>query len=438
MPKFFFLTLGCPKNTVDSEVMAGCLVERGYEPVLNLDEYVDYAIVNTCGFILPAKEESIDRILELVEYKKQGKIGKIVVAGCLVQRYVKDLKKEIPEIDYFVSLDDIEKVVDILEKNRNAEFKMPQYVYSEKSPRILSNSVYEYVKISEGCNHSCSFCAIPGIRGRLRSRAIESIVNEVKNLVNYGYKEIILISQDSTMYGTDLGMKDGLAQLIENLNKIEGDFWIRVMYLFPGEITDRLLNVMAQSEKVCNYIDIPLQHASKRILKSMKRPGSRHEYLKLIEKIRKAFSNDVFIRTALIVGYPGETEEDFAELKNFVKEAQFNHLGVFAYSHEEDTPAFSLEDNVSEDKKIKRMNEIMEMQKEISYNINKQLVGSVLEVIVEGYYEETEYLLKARHRGQAPEIDGVTLINEGFADVGDFKKVSIEMAMHYDILGKIL
>ncbi len=438
MPKFFFLTLGCPKNTVDSEVMAGCLIERGYEPVLNLDEYVDYAIVNTCGFILPAKEESIDRVLELVEYKKQGKIGEIVVAGCLVQRYVKDLKKEIPEIDYFVSLNDIEKIVDILEKNRNAEFKMPQYVYSEKSPRILSNSVYEYVKISEGCNHSCSFCAIPGIRGRLRSRTIESIVDEVKNLVDYGYREIILISQDSTMYGTDLGMKDGLAQLIENLNKIEGDFWIRVMYLFPGEITDRLLKVMAQSEKVCNYIDIPLQHASKRILKSMKRPGSGGEYLKLIEKIRKEFDNDVFIRTALIVGYPGETEEEFNELKNFVKEAQFNHLGVFTYSHEEGTPAYSLEDSVSEDTKTKRMNEIMEMQKEISYNINKQLVGRVLEVVVEGYFEETKYLVKSRHRGQAPDIDGVTLINEGFANVGDFKKVSIEMAMHYDILGKIL
>ena len=438
MPKFFFLTLGCPKNTVDSEVMAGCLIERGYEPVLNLDEYVDYAIVNTCGFILPAKEESIDRVLELVEYKKQGKIGEIVVAGCLVQRYVKDLKKEIPEIDYFVSLNDIEKIVDILEKNRNVEFKMPHYIYSEKSPRILSNSVYEYVKISEGCNHSCSFCAIPGIRGRLRSRTIESIVDEVKNLVDYGYREIILISQDSTMYGTDLGMKDGLAQLIENLNKIEGDFWIRVMYLFPGEITDRLLKVMAQSEKVCNYIDIPLQHASKRILKSMKRPGSGGEYLKLIEKIRKEFDNDVFIRTALIVGYPGETEEEFNELKNFVKEAQFNHLGVFTYSHEEGTPAYSLEDSVSEDTKTKRMNEIMEMQKEISYNINKQLVGRVLEVVVEGYFEETKYLVKSRHRGQAPDIDGVTLINEGFANVGDFKKVSIEMAMHYDILGKIL
>ncbi len=423
---------------VDSEVMAGCLIERGYEPVLDLEGYVDYAIVNTCGFITPAKEESIDKILELAEYKQQGKIGKMVVSGCLVQRYVKDLKKEIPEIDYFVSLDDIEKVVDIIENKSNAEFKMPQYIYSEKSPRILSNSVYEYVKISEGCNHGCSFCAIPGIRGNLRSRSVDSIVNEVNNLVDYGYNEIILISQDSTMYGTDLGMKDGLAQLIESLNEIEGDFWIRVMYLFPGEITDRLLNVMAQSEKVCNYIDIPLQHASKRILKSMKRPGSGEDYLKLIEKIRKAFSNDVFIRTALIVGYPGETEEEFAEIKNFVKEAQFNHLGVFAYSHEEDTPAFSLEDNVSEDTKIKRMNEIMEIQKEISYNINKQFVGREFEVVVEGYYEETEYLLKARHRGQAPDIDGVTLINEGFADVGDFKKVSIEMAMHYDILGKIL
>ncbi len=438
MPKFFFLTLGCPKNTVDSEVMAGCLIEKGMEPVLTLDNYVDYAIVNTCGFILPAKEESIDRILELAEYKKQGKIGKLVVAGCLVQRYVKELKNEIPEIDYFVSLDDIEKIVEILEKKKESEFKMPQYVYSEKSPRILSNSVYQYVKISEGCNHSCSFCAIPGIRGKLRSRSIDSIVSEVKNLVESGYREIILISQDSTMYGTDIGIKDGLATLIESLNKIEGDFWIRVMYLYPGEITDRLLKVMRDSEKVCNYIDIPLQHSSKRILRSMKRPGDGSEYLKLLEKIRQTFNNDVFIRTAFIVGYPDETEEEFNELKKFIKEARFNHLGVFTYSHEEDTPAFSLSDNVSEDTKVKRMNEIMEMQKEISYNINKQLVGSVLEVIVEGYFEETEYLLKGRHRGQAPDIDGVTLINEGFANVGDFKKISVEMAMHYDILGKIL
>ncbi len=438
MPKFFFLTLGCPKNTVDSEVMAGCLVEKGYEPVLNLESYVDYAIVNTCGFILPAKEESIDRILELVEYKKEGKIGKIVVAGCLVQRYVRDLRKEIPEIDYFVSLDDIETIVDILENKKSSHFKMPQYIYSEKSPRILSNSVYEYVKISEGCNHSCSFCAIPGIKGRLRSRPLESIVNEVKNLVDYGYKEIILISQDSTMYGVDLGMKDGLAKLIEELNKIEGDFWVRVMYLFPGEISDRLLKVMAESDKVCNYIDIPLQHVSKRILKSMKRQGDGKEYLTLLDRIRKEFDNNVFIRTALIVGYPGESNEEFNELKQFIKDANFNHLGVFTYSHEEDTPAYNLIDNVSEDTKIKRMKEIMEIQKEISYNINKQLVGREFEVVVEGYFEETEYLLKARHRGQAPEIDGITLINEGFANVGDFKRVFIEMAMHYDILGKIL
>ncbi len=438
MPKFFFLTLGCPKNTVDSEVMAGCLLEKGYEPALNLDSYVDFAIVNTCGFINPAKEESIDRILELAELKKEGKIGKLVVAGCLVQRYVGELRKEISEIDYFVSLDDIENITDILENIKISQFKMPQYVYSEKSPRILSNTVYEYVKISEGCNHKCSFCAIPGIRGKLRSRSIESVKNEVKSLVEQGYKEVILISQDSTMYGADLGIKDCLANLLEELNKIEGDFWIRVMYLYPGEITYRLLKVMSESEKICNYIDIPLQHSSEKVLKSMKRPGNGDEYLKLLEKIKKTFKNNVYIRTALIVGYPNEGEREFEELKNFVRKARFNHLGVFTYSHEEGTPAFALEDTVSEDTKEKRMNEIMEMQKEISYNINKELVGRDLEVVVEGYYEETEYLLKARHRGQAPEIDGVTLINEGFANVGDFKKVNIEMAMHYDILGKIL
>ncbi len=438
MPKFFFITLGCPKNTVDSEVMAGCLIERGMEPVLNLDDYVDYAIVNTCGFILPAKEESIDRILELAEFKKKGRIGKLVVAGCLVQRYIKDLRKEIPEIDYFVSLDDIENIVDILEKNRESHFKMPQYIYSEKSPRVLQNTVYQYVKISEGCNHTCSFCAIPGIRGKLRSRTIDSISKEVKNLVSSGYKEIILISQDSTMYGADIGMKDGLSALIENLNKINGDFWIRVMYLYPGEITDRLLKVMRDSEKVCNYIDIPLQHSSKRILKSMKRPGDGNEYLKLVERIREIFNNEVFLRTSLIVGYPDESYKEFNELKKFVIEAEFNHLGVFEYSHEDATPAFKLTDNVTEDTKKKRLNEIMEIQKEISYNINKQMVGSELEVVIEGYSEETDLLLKGRHRGQAPEVDGVTLINDGFANVGDIKMVLIETAMPYDIVGKIL
>ena len=414
-------------------------MEKGYVPAENLSEPVDYAIVNTCGFILPAKEESIDRILELVELKKEGKIGKIVVAGCLMQRYFSELKNEIPEIDYFVGLNDIEKIVDIIEKREQAEFKLPYYIYSENSPRVLSNTVYEYVKISEGCNHTCGFCAIPGIRGKLRSRTVDSIKNEVKTLVERGYKEIILISQDSTMYGFDLGMKDGLASLLEELVKIEGDFWIRVMYLFPGEVSDRLLSVMAENKhKICNYIDIPLQHASKKVLKSMRRPGDGNEYLKLIEKIRKVFDNDVFIRTALIVGFPGETEEDFEQLKQFVKDARFNHLGVFTYSREEDTPAFPLGDDVSEDTKVKRMNEIMEMQKELSYNINKRFVGKVMSVLIEGYYEETEYLLKGRHMGQAPDIDGVTLINDGIADVGDFKKVEIEMAMHYDILGKIL
>jgi ribosomal protein S12 methylthiotransferase len=436
---FYFLTLGCPKNTVDSEVMAGFLMEKGYKPVSSLDSFVDVVIINTCGFIEPSKEESIERIFQFVELKNNKKIGKLVVVGCLTQRYFKQLKKEIPEIDMIGGINHIEKIVELVEKDTlQLNFDNPYYIYSHGSPRAISTGkAYAYIKIADGCNHKCGFCAIPGIRGNLRSRTVESIIIEAKNLINRGYKELILISQDSTSYGTDLGLKDGLTELLLQLDKLDFDGFIRPMYLFPGKISDKLLEVIGGSETICSYFDIPLQHSSKKILKRMQRPFDGEEYLKLIERIRGKV-HDAFIRTALIVGFPGEEKEDFENLKAFVKAAGFNHLGVFSYSHEEGTPAEKYQDTVAFETKQERMAEIMEIQKEISYHINSSFIGKELKVIVEGYSRETELLLQGRHMGQAPEIDGIVFINDGEAKAGEIRSVKIEQAMHYDILGKLI
>lgn len=436
---FYFLTLGCPKNTVDSEVMAGFLIEAGFTPVSDLENFVDIVIINTCGFIDASKEESIERIFQFVKLKEEGKVGKLVVTGCLSQRYSKQLKNDIPELDVVAGINHIDQIVELVgQENHQLDFSNPNYIYSHNSPRAVSTGKsYAYIKIADGCNHKCGFCAIPGIRGKLRSRPIESILVEAENLIKEGYKEIILISQDSTSYGTDLGLKDGLAQLLIELDKLDFNGWIRPMYMFPGKISDNLLETISKSEKICSYFDIPLQHSSKKILKKMNRPGDGENYLKLIEKIRKIVP-DAFIRTALIVGFPGENDEDFENLKEFVKKAKFNHLGVFTYSHEENTPAEMYDDNVTKETKVKRMSEIMEIQKEISYHINSSLVDKELKVLVEGYSEETDLLLQGRHFGQAPEIDGVVLINDGEADVSQFKTVLIEQSMDYDILGKII
>jgi len=436
---FYFMTLGCPKNTVDSEVMAGYLMDAGFQPVTSLDKFVDIVVINTCGFIEPSKEESIDRIFQFVQLKEQGKIGKLIVTGCFTQRYSKQLADEIPEIDVIAGINHINKIVELVgEGSHTLNFDNPNYIYSHSTPRAVSTgNCYAYIKIADGCNHKCGFCAIPGIRGKLRSRTIESIKIEAENLISKGYSELILIAQDSTSYGLDIGLNDGLSLLLEELDKLDFKGWIRPMYMFPGKISDKLLEIINSSTKICSYFDIPLQHASKIVLKNMKRPGDGKSYLKLIERIRKKVP-DAFIRTALIVGFPNESEEDFASLKAFVKDAKFNHLGVFTYSHEEDTPATEFEDNVSVEVKEARMREIMEIQKKISYDINSTLIGKEMKVLVEGYSAETELLLQGRHSCQAPEIDGVVLINDGDADVGEIKSVEIEQAMHYDILGKLI
>jgi len=436
---FRLISLGCPKNTVDSEVMAGMLIEKGYSPVVNPEDYVDVLILNTCGFIQSAKEESINRIMEAVAAKEAGRAGKVVVAGCLAQRYPDALKDEIPEIDALFGIDGIEMITEFLEGGHVPVItKEPSYIYSYKSPRAISTrSGYAYLKIADGCNHTCSFCAIPKIRGKQRSRPIPDIVAEARALTDEGFQELILVAQDGTSYGMDIGLSDGLSDLLEELEKIEHVGWIRPMYMFPGRISDRLLDVIAGSDKICPYVDIPLQHSSGELLKSMRRPGDGENYLRLLERIRNRIPG-VFIRTSLIVGYPGETEKDVEKLLYFVKEARFQHLGVFTYSREEGTPAFSLEDPVPAAVKLERSSVIMEEQRQISHELNEKLVGKTLEVMVEGISDETELLLQGRHIGQAPDIDGVVLINDGEARVGEKKPVVIEQALFYDVVGRII
>lgn len=439
MKQVYFVTLGCPKNTVDSEVMAGHLLKAGYRMVRDPGEYVDLAVVNTCGFIESAKTESIDRILELVQLKEDGRIGRLIVAGCLAQRYAAALEGEIPELDIVMGIDDVESIVELAEgcavPRRTAN---PEYIYSHGSPRaVTAGRPFAYLKIADGCNHRCAFCSIPAIRGRQRSRPISDVLEEARELTDAGYRELILVAQDSTAYGRDIGLNDGLSDLLESMARIDGVGWVRPMYFFPGQISDRLLDVMAGHSRITPYIDIPLQHSVKHVLEKMKRPLDGEAYLSLLERIRSRIPG-VSIRTSLIVGYPGETDADVDALCGFIRNAAFNHVGVFTYSPEDGTSAEMLGDPVPEPVKESRRSAIMEAQKPISQSLNSELCGRMLDVLVEGYSEETDLLLQGRHRGQAPEIDGVVLINDGVANMGDIVSVEIEEAHIYDVIGKIV
>ncbi len=419
--------------------MAGHLLKAGYRMVDDPGDFVDLALINTCGFIESAKVESIDRILELVQLKEDGRIGRLVVAGCLSQRYPDALGSEIPEIDTVMGVDDVESIVNIAEgRTKPALSNSPGYIYSHSTPRAVTGGrPYAYVKIADGCNHRCAFCSIPAIRGRQRSRPIPDILDEVKGLSEAGFRELILVAQDSTAYGRDIGLKDGLADLLEGISGLEGLEWIRPMYFFPGQITDRLLDAMAAGRHITPYIDIPLQHSVNHILKEMGRPLNGDFYLALLDRIRNRIPG-CFIRTSLIVGYPGESDDDVEELLQFVQEARFHHLGVFTYSPEEGTRAEYLGDPIPEAVKEERRSVIMEAQKTISQSLNGELCGRIMDVLVEGYSEETDLLLQGRHMGQAPEIDGVVLINDGMANMGDIVPVEIEEAHIYDVIGRIV
>jgi ribosomal protein S12 methylthiotransferase len=443
MAKVGFVSLGCPKNLVDSEVMLGLLSSNGHEITHRQDE-AEIIVVNTCGFIQSAKQESIDTILEMAQQKQTGNCRRLVVAGCLVERYREEIIRLIPEVDAVIGTNQIPQILQAcagISPRPAAGENGYLFLYSERDPRILATPPYTaYIKIAEGCDHPCSFCVIPQMRGRFRSRPPGSILAEARNLAARGVVEINLIGQDTTMYGEDLGAGYGLPHLLRELATIDGIRWIRSLYAYPNHVSDDLLRAMAETPKVCSYIDVPLQHASRSILKRMKRGGNHHSLTNLLRRIRRTVPG-VSIRTSMIVGFPGETEEDFQELVRFVEESRFDRMGVFTYSDEEDAASHQLADKVSAAVKRHRRAELMKLQRRISRAANRQLIGRVLPVMLEGLSKESDLLWQGRLPSQAPEIDGVVYLNDGAlesAQAGDIRNVKITKAYDYDLLGTVL
>ncbi len=440
MKKIGFVSLGCEKNLVDSEVMLGLLSRHGYQITPHQNQ-ADVVVVNTCGFIDKAKQESIDTILEMAELKNSGQCSKLVVTGCLVERYRTEIQKEIPEVDAVLGTNEIESIIHVCEGRSLPEIANRYYLYDERTPRLLTTPSYTaYLKIAEGCDRPCSFCIIPQMRGPYRSRPPASILNEARFLAANGAREIVLISQETTMYGTDLALSGGLPELLRQLARIEGLHWIRFLYCFPSQIDDALLVTMREEPKICKYLDMPLQHVSGRILKSMKRGGNAASLKRLLHHIRQRVPG-VTLRTSMILGYPGETEEEFSELCNFVREVQFDRLGTFEYSDEEGTASYLLGDKVSARVTHHRRSRLMKLQAKISKSKNRQRVGGRYQLLVEGQSAETELLWQGRLESQAPRIDGVVLINDVDGDppeLGDFRTVEITQALDYDFVGRLV
>ncbi len=431
-----FISLGCPKNLIDSEAMLGQLVEKGYTIAADPSDS-EIIIVNTCGFIEPAKKESIETILRAAQYKTQDPDKKLIVAGCLVQRYGKELKKEMPEVDHFVTLNDVERIVEACgtEFDERLDQQPAEYIYDGKVRRILTTpGSYAYLKIAEGCDHVCSFCAIPSMRGRYRSRTIASICAEARDLAEQDIKELVLISQDSTIYGWDLGLKEGLAILVRELAKTDGIEWIRVMYSYPTSLRKSFLQAMAETPKICNYIDMPLQHASGSVLARMQRGGNADQYRRMIDNIRETIPG-VAIRTTLIAGYPGESDEDFKQLFSFVNEVEFERLGIFTYSDEEGTTGFNHHPKVSRRVAVQRRRELMTLQANISKKHNRALIGKQVKVLIDKPEADSGI---GRLFSQAPDIDGVVRIR-GMepAVAGEFLDVLITGAGEYDLNARI-
>lgn len=445
--KVHFISLGCPKNLVDSEIMAGTLMKDGYSVVNEADE-ADTVVINTCGFIEDSKKESIQRILDMTALKEQGKIKKVVVAGCLTQRYKSELVEGLPEADLFVGSGEFQNIGKILKGHSEGDakktfFNLPTYLQEESTPRVNSQPKHRaYLKISEGCMKRCAFCAIPLIRGNLQSRKIENIVNEAKLLAASGVQELIIISHDFTDFGLDLKRKNPEAienpvELLRQLADVEGIKWIRVLYLYPDGITPEMIDLIKNNSKFVKYFDMPLQHINNDVLKKMNRKMTREEITDVLTMIRKEIP-DAVIRTQFIVGFPGETQENFEELLKFVAEQKFDRVGCFQYSPEESTPGGKMPDQVDDAVKLERHNALMEVQQNISREKHKAFVGKTIEVVVEGLSEETDLLLQGRMSQQAPDIDGVVLINDGQAKVGQFVKVRVTDSMDYDLIGEIV
>jgi ribosomal protein S12 methylthiotransferase len=440
MKRIGFVSLGCEKNLVDTEVMMGMLGRRGYEMTPHPVE-ADVIVVNTCGFIDKAKKESIDTILEMAEFKTSGNCSRLVVTGCLVERYRADLQREIPEVDAVLGTTQLESIIDVCEDRQSLKVENPYYLYDENSPRLLTTPRYTaYIKIAEGCDRPCSFCIIPKIRGHYRSRPLPSILNEARYLSETGVREVVLISQETTRYGDDLGLKHGLSDLLRQLATLEGLQWIRFLYCFPSQVDDALLTTMRELPKICKYMDMPLQHANGRILRSMKRGGNAESLKRLVGHVREQVPG-VTMRTSMIAGYPGETEGEFDELCRFVEEMQFDRLGTFTYSDEEGTASQLLDQKVSARIVNNRRSRLMQIQARISKKKNRQHLGKRYPLLVEGESAETDLLWQGRLESQAPRIDGVVLINdvEGAPpNPGDFRSVEITQTLDYDLVGRII
>ncbi|MFH1778628.1 MAG: 30S ribosomal protein S12 methylthiotransferase RimO [Candidatus Omnitrophota bacterium] len=434
------LSLGCARNLVDSEVMLGILKGAGYKIVDGIDG-ADVAIVNTCSFIEDAKKESIDAILDVIELKEKKKIKHILVTGCLPQRYKGTLQTELKEVDGFIGVNGFGKLPQIIKAlvkgERIADIKsVPKYLYDDKTPRIrLTPKHYAYVKISEGCSHKCSFCVIPQLRGPHRSRKTDSVLKEASDLVKSGAKEINLIGQDTTLYGMDLYRRLALAELLKKLVKVKGVNWIRLLYAHPANFTDEIIKIMKDEPAICKYVDLPIQHINDRILKMMRRGASKKAILNLLKKLRKEIP-DLVIRTSIIVGFPGETEAEFKELLEFIKDAQFERLGCFAYSREEGSPAYDFSSQISDAEKKSRWDEVMKVQQDVSRENNRKLMGRELDVIIDEKDDSDPNLYLGRSHMDAPEVDGIVYVKGSNIKVGEFVRVKIVDTYEYDLVGE--
>ena len=439
--KIHFVSLGCPKNRVDTEVMLGVASSGGYTLTAEADD-AEVIVVNTCGFIGEAKKESIETIFELAEMKRSGRCKKLVVAGCLSQRYPTELAKQMAEVDHFLGSSDMLKLGDILRgrAERMLVGNPAEWVVRASDPRVLTQSnVSAYVKIAEGCNRTCSFCTIPQFRGKQRSRPADDVVREVEQLAQNGVLEINLISQDTVSYGCDLPKteRSALAELVERVADVPGIRWVRVFYLYPENVDEHLLHLLSEHPRVVPYVDMPLQHAADAMLKRMKRGYGQDRQKRVVARMREGIKNLTF-RTAFIVGHPGETDQEFEELCEFVRWAQFEHVGVFRYSDEETSGSAKLEGKVTAQVAQRRYRKLMSLQRGIARAKNKQLIGKTLEVLVEGTSEEHEFVMKGRHRGQAPDIDGQVYLSEGEAAAGQIRQVRIDQASDYDLVGALI
>ena len=434
------VSLGCAKNLLDSEVMAGVLTRRGFEMTAEPAD-ADALIVNTCGFIGPAKEEGVETILDLARFKTAGRCRRLVVAGCLAQRYAAELAREIPEIDAIVGLDEVARIADILETpgRRVPPLRADEsvtWLYDHETPRIRSTPPHTaYLKVAEGCDYPCSFCVIPRIRGRFRSRDPESVLAEAESLARAGARELVLVAQDTTAFGKDLGLRDGLAALLRQLAAVDGIGWVRFLYAYPTTLGDGVLAAMAEVPGVCRYVDIPLQHANRRVLRDMRRPGNRQSNEALVARIREAVPG-VAIRSTFIVGFPGETEDEYRELHDFVAEARFDAMGAFVYSNEESAVSFVTEEVVSEAEKEVRRARLMELQRGIALDRHRAMVGNVVTVLTDGPAEESDLLLGGRTEGQAPDVDARVLIVDGEAPAGRFVDARIIEAHPEDLIAE--